>query len=37
VLHQHFGDITIDRVTEAKLADYVDRRLSQPRQTESSA
>jgi hypothetical protein len=29
---QYFGDITIDRVTEAKLADYVDRRLSQPRQ-----
>jgi hypothetical protein len=28
----YFGDITIDRVTEAKLADYVDRRLSQPRQ-----
>jgi integrase len=28
---QYFTDITIDRVTEAKLADYVDWRLSQPR------
>jgi hypothetical protein len=28
---QYFADITIDRVTEAKLADYVDWRLSQPR------
>jgi integrase len=28
---QHFADTTIDRVTEARLADYVDWRLSQPR------
>jgi hypothetical protein len=28
---QCFGEMTIDRVTEAKLADYVDWRLSQPR------
>jgi integrase len=28
---QYFGDFTIDKVTEAKLADYVDWRLSQPR------
>jgi integrase len=28
---QYFADTTIDRVTEAKLADYVDWRLSQPR------
>jgi integrase len=28
---QYFADLTIDRVTEAKLADYVDWRLSQPR------
>ncbi|MBT1516842.1 hypothetical protein KIP88_41300 [Bradyrhizobium sp. SRL28] len=29
---QYFSDTTIDKVTEAKLADYVDWRLSQPRQ-----
>jgi integrase len=29
---QYFGDTTIDKVTKAKLADYVDWRLSQPRQ-----
>lgn len=28
---QYFADTTIDKVTEAKLADYVDWRLSQPR------
>jgi integrase len=28
---QYFGDLTIDKVTEAKLADYVDWRLSQPK------
>ncbi|MFG3596471.1 hypothetical protein [Bradyrhizobium sp. RDI18] len=28
---QYFADITIDKVTEAMLADYVDWRLSQPR------
>jgi integrase len=28
---QYFGELTIDKVTEAKLADYVDWRLSQPR------
>jgi integrase len=28
---QYFGDLTIDRITEAKLADYVDWRLSQPK------
>ena len=28
---QYFTDITIDRITVAKLADYVDWRLSQPR------
>jgi integrase len=28
---QYFADITIDRVTEASLADYVDWRLSQPK------
>ena len=27
----YFGDLTIDHVTEAKLADYVDWRLSQPK------
>jgi integrase len=29
---QYFADTTIDRVTETKLADYVDWRLSQPKQ-----
>ncbi|MHC6158228.1 hypothetical protein ACVSQB_41725 [Bradyrhizobium elkanii] len=28
---QYFGDVTIDRVDETKLADYLDWRLSQPR------
>jgi integrase len=28
---QYFSDLTIDKVTETKLADYVDWRLSQPR------
>jgi hypothetical protein len=28
---QYFADLTIDKVTEAKLADYVHWRLSQPR------
>jgi integrase len=28
---QYFADITIDKITEAKLADYLDWRLSQPR------
>jgi integrase len=28
---QHFADTTIDRITEGKLADYVDWRLSQPK------
>jgi integrase len=28
---QYFADTTIDKVTEDKLADYVDWRLSQPR------
>jgi integrase len=28
---QYFADVTIDKVTEAKLADYVDWRLSQPK------
>ena len=28
---QYFADTTIDRITEAKLADYVDWRLSQPK------
>lgn len=28
---QYFADITIDKVSEAKLADYVDWRLSQPK------
>jgi hypothetical protein len=29
---RYFADVTIDKVTEAKLADYADWRLSQPRQ-----
>jgi integrase len=29
---RYFADVTIDKVTEAKLADYVDWRLSQPKQ-----
>jgi integrase len=28
---RYFADITIDKVTEAKLADYVEWRLSQPK------
>ena len=27
----YFADVTVDKVTETKLADYVDRRPSQPR------